>query len=90
MAGSSFYWPSIHDELNAQQNIVTKGLLNTYVVADKPEYFNKIADNLQELYSSAMESGDNISYRPFMVVRDKQGISLPNSDKLHVPSSNCF
>ncbi|BDH18414.1 hypothetical protein PrNR1418_17050 [Providencia rettgeri] len=83
-----FYWPSIHDELNAQQNIVTQGFAKTLdVVADKPEYFNKIADNLQELYSSAMESGDNISYRPFMVVRDKQGnVYYRNSDKLHVPS----
>ncbi|MEY0905585.1 sensor histidine kinase [Providencia rettgeri] len=83
-----FYWPSIHDELNAQQNIVIQGFAKTLdVVADKPEYFNKIADNLQELYSSAMESGDNISYRPFMVVRDKQGnVYYRNSDKLHVPS----
>lgn len=83
-----FYWPSIHDELNAQQNIVTQGFAKTLdVVADKPEYFNKIADNLQELYSSAMESGDNISYLPFMVVRDKQGnVYYRNSDKLHVPS----
>ncbi|WP_318837361.1 MULTISPECIES: HAMP domain-containing sensor histidine kinase [unclassified Providencia] len=83
-----FYWPSIHDELNAQQNIVTQGFAKTLdVVADKPQYFNKIADNLQELYSSAMESGDNISYRPFMVVRDKQGnVYYRNSDKLHVPS----
>ncbi|MEX9890411.1 sensor histidine kinase [Providencia rettgeri] len=83
-----FYWPSIHDELNAQQNIVTQGFAKTLdVVADKPEYFNKIADNLQELYSSAMESGDNISYRPFMVVRDKQGnVYYRNSDKLHAPS----
>lgn len=83
-----FYWPSIHDELNAQQNIVTQGFAKTLdVVADKPEYFNKIADNLQELCSSAMESGDNISYRPFMVVRDKQGnVYYRNSDKLHVPS----
>lgn len=83
-----FYWPSIHDELNAQQNIVTQGFAKTLdVVADKPEYFNKIADNLQELYSSAMESGDNISYRPFMVVRDKQGnVYYRNNDKLHVPS----
>ncbi|MCD2529201.1 MULTISPECIES: sensor histidine kinase [Providencia] len=83
-----FYWPSIHDELNEQQSVITQGFAKTLdVVADKPEYFNKIADNLQELYSTAMESGDNISYRPFMVVRDKQGnVYYRNSDKLHVPS----
>ncbi|MBQ0533412.1 MULTISPECIES: sensor histidine kinase [Providencia] len=83
-----FYWPSIHDELNEQQSVITQGFAKTLdVVADKPEYFNKIADNLQELYSAAMESGDDISYRPFMVVRDKQGnVYYRNSDKLHVPS----
>ncbi|MEY0972367.1 sensor histidine kinase [Providencia huaxiensis] len=83
-----FYWPSIHDELNEQQSVITQGFAKTLdVVADKPEYFNKIADNLQELYSTAMESGDDISYRPFMVVRDKQGnVYYRNSDKLHVPS----
>ncbi|MEX0422147.1 two-component sensor histidine kinase [Providencia rettgeri] len=83
-----FYWPSIHDELNAQQNIVTQGFAKTLdVVADKPEYFNKIANNIQELYSSAMESGDDISYQPFMVVRDKQGnVYYRNSDILQVPS----
>ncbi|WP_350914868.1 HAMP domain-containing sensor histidine kinase [Providencia huaxiensis] len=83
-----FYWPSIHDELNEQQSVITQGFAKTLdVVADKPEYFNKIADNLQELYSAAMESGDDISYRPFMVVRDKQGnVYYRNSDKLHIPS----
>ncbi|MEY0661337.1 sensor histidine kinase [Providencia rettgeri] len=83
-----FYWPSIHDELNEQQNVITQGFAKTLdVVADKPEYFNKIADNLQELYSTAMESGDDISYRPFMIVRDKEGnVYYRNSDKLHVPS----
>ncbi|HGN1705964.1 TPA: sensor histidine kinase [Providencia rettgeri] len=83
-----YYWPSIHDELNEQQNIINQGFAKTLsIVSDKPEYFNEIADSLQELYAEAMESGDDISYRPFMVVRDKQGnIYYRNSDKLQVPS----
>lgn len=83
-----FYWPSIHDELNEQQVVITQGFAKTLsVVTDNPESFTGVADNLQQLYSAAMESGGDISYRPFMVVRDKQGnVYYRNSDKLHVPS----
>ncbi|GAB1439423.1 hypothetical protein MASR2M36_21950 [Providencia sp.] len=83
-----YYWPSIHDELNEQQNIVTQGFARTLsIISDKPEYFSEIADSLQELYTEAMESGDEITYRPFMLIRDKQGnVYYRNSDKLQIPS----
>ncbi|EJD6583534.1 MULTISPECIES: sensor histidine kinase [Providencia] len=83
-----YYWPAIHDELNEQQNIITQGFARTLsVVSDDPEQFNEIADSLQALYMEAMENGDDISYRPFMLVRDKQGnVYYRNNDKLLVPS----
>lgn len=83
-----YYWPSIHDELNEQQNIVTQGFARTLsIISDKPEYFSEIADSLQELYTEAMENGDEITYRPFMLIRDKQGnVYYRNSDKLQIPS----
>ncbi|WP_369310817.1 sensor histidine kinase [Providencia rettgeri] len=83
-----FYWPSIHEELNKQQEIITQGFAKTLsVVSEHPEYVNEIADNLQKLYADAMENGDEITYRPFMVVRDREGnVFYRNSEKLNVPS----
>lgn len=83
-----FYWPSIHDELDKQQEIITQGFAKTLsVVSDNPEYFKEIADSLQKLYADAIENGEKITYRPFMVVRDREGnVFYRNSKKLNVPS----
>ncbi|MDR2227417.1 MAG: HAMP domain-containing histidine kinase [Providencia sp.] len=83
-----FYWPSIHEELNKQQVIITTGFAKTLgVVSDNPEYFNEIANILQNLYTEAIENGEGINYRPFMVVRDNLGnVLYRNSEKLAVPS----
>ncbi len=82
------YWPSIYNEFNKQQQVITQGFARTLgVVSDNPKYFNEVADSLQKMYTDAIESEEGISYRPFVVVRDKLGnVLYRNSEKLKVPS----
>lgn len=83
-----FYWPHIYDELNKQQQVITQGFANTLSkVSNNAEIFTQIADELQKMYTDAIESEEGISYRPFVVVRDKQGnVLYRNSEKLSIPS----
>lgn len=44
-----FYLPSIDDDFNRQQQIVTKGFADTLgAVTNNPEYFDRIATSLQK------------------------------------------
>ncbi|WP_265524234.1 hypothetical protein [Providencia rustigianii] len=85
-----FYLPDIvdDDDFNQQQQIVTQGIAQTLgTVSDNQEYFDTLAATLQKMYTDAMENGLDTSYKPFMVVRDKQGhVLYRNSEKIADPS----
>lgn len=87
-----FYLPSIDDDFNRQQQIVTKGFADTLgAVTNNPEYFDRIATSLQKMYTDAMENGLEVSYKPFVVIRNQHGeVLYRNSDKINITDNITF
>lgn len=87
-----FYLPDVNDDFNQQQKIVTQGFVDSLnVVSDNPEYFKGIAASLQKMYTDAMENGLDVSYQPFVIVRNSRGDTLyRNSDKVDIPQNILF
>lgn len=81
-----FYLPDIDDDFNLQQQIVTEGFASTLgTVANNPEYFERIMTSLQKMYTDAMENGLEVSYRPFVAVRNQHGdVLYRNSDQIKI------
>ncbi len=87
-----FYLPDIDDDFNLQQQIVTEGFASTLgTVANNPEYFERIMTSLQKMYTDAMENGLEVSYRPFVAVRNQHGdVLYRNSDQIKITDNILF
>ncbi|MEQ4671399.1 ATP-binding protein [Providencia manganoxydans] len=87
-----FYLPDIDDDFNRQQKIVTQGFADTLgAVSNNPEYFDQIATSLQKMYTDAMENGLEVSYKPFVVVRNsKSDVLYRNSDEINISAETTF